>query len=289
MQPVSTATLSTPADRSAPAGSSSAAVASTAVASASTAAFTFATREVAQILGMGEATVKRLADAGKLPALREGRARRFPAARVASFLRADAGDETTVSPAAPGSFCTAFAAAARAKKADLALASVIEALASGWALVRALEELIEPALSLASGDWFLELLARVPPLAEAARPEPALVWSGASRSAHAGSVSCLLRGQGFEVLTPAARLDAGDVVALAASAGVRCSILVVPAAGVLAPMEAELAELLARERKGRTVVLYCPARAEIPEAPPGVRKARSIREVAVLVGRTELR
>ncbi|GAC1597065.1 MAG: hypothetical protein NVS4B10_06540 [Myxococcales bacterium] len=249
-------------------------------------AFTFATRQVAQILGIGEATVKRLADAGKLPTLREGRARRFSADCVAAFLGADEPQAGAVAASAPPSLRASFAAAARARKLNLALASLIAALARGWGIVRALEELVEPSLSLANGDWFQDLLARVPQLdAEAGRQGSALVWSAAGRTAHAGSVSCLLRGHGFEVLTPAERLAPAGIISLAASARVRFSIVVLPSSDVSLGQVVQLAAELARQYPDGTVVLYCPTQAASFRPPQGVRRAASIGEVASLLGR----
>lgn len=261
-------------------------------------ALTFATRQVAQLLGIGEATVKRMADSGKLPSLREGRARRFAAARVAQFLRAAGGGDDGVEPAASSSPFPGFAAAAREENLNLGLACLLAALVGGWNLGRALAELVEPALSssLASGDWFLELLSRLPPLdAVGIRPRPALVWSSAGRTAYASSVCCLLRDQGFEVLIPADRLGAAEIIALASNAGVRHSVVVLSARPDPTDWATQVAARLAHPGREDTVVLYCPtpdssvarspAQRRSFELPLGVRKAHSIGELASILGR----
>ena len=217
----------------------------------------FSTRQTARILGMGEATVKRLADDGKLRCLTSSArgVRRFVPEQLVRYLRGEAQPREPAEAMADG---------------DLpgALATMIEQVTAG-AILEALLDGLAPQLRRAPAKLVADLLAR----ASALPPEPAR-GPGTALLAAVGKVDalevqlagCVLRSHGYEVLQPTPGTPPDELDSLAERVRPEFSVLVsADAAGDSGAVAA--AAQIARHRRNGTVCVITP---RSPETPPGV-------------------
>jgi excisionase family DNA binding protein len=205
------------------------------------------TRQVATLLGVGEATVKRWADAGEIECFRTpGGHRKFRLRDVTAFVQ-----NRQYEAAGPLPSVVAPGAAEMGEEAiqhfqDAALRGDAPALVSqlaglrlrGHSLAELFDEVASPALHRIGEKWahaklsvaeehvgsqaVIEAVARSQPLAEPSgepvRPDrgTAIVAavSGELHDIAARMCACLLRAQGFEVLAPLAQTPARDLADL---------------------------------------------------------------------------
>jgi excisionase family DNA binding protein len=205
------------------------------------------TRQVATLLGVGEATVKRWADAGAIECFRTpGGHRKFRLRDVTSFVQerhyqaagplpGDAPpDAAELGPRAVEHF---EAAALRGDAAAL-IAHLSLLRLRGIELAALFDEVVAPALARIGDSWehdrlsvaeehiaanaVLDAIARAQPLAEpageAVRPDRGVAVvaavAGEMHDIAARMTACLLRARGFEVLAPLAQTPARDLAAL---------------------------------------------------------------------------
>ena len=238
-----------PAAGHAPAAAEDALAAHEPAARGSGEAWSFSTRQVAQILGVGEATVKRLADAGTIQCLRSASkgARRFAPEHVVLYLRQGR---------APGD----LRAALRDEDANECIAHLIESFDKGTTVEEALDDL---AVELARPErlrFGADLLSRIPSIVpEHSKAGSALVaTAGAAQGLQTQLIECLLRSRGFEVLRPAENTSPSQLPMLAHRTGAKFAALVIPEA----PLEvqklalAAAAEIGTRLRGGSVCVSY---------------------------------
>jgi len=226
----------------------------------------FSARQVAHIVGVGEATVKRVSAAGEIQFLRSSRknSRRFAPEDVLDYLRRGA--------ASVGGFDSA----ARAQDMNGCLVYLLEQLLAGTAFEALLDGPLERAARVAPRSFVTDLLARMPFLLHERRRHafPALLaQAGNSEALEAEIIACALRAEGLEVLRPAGVPQPGQLAELARR--VRASFVVLTAtpepplaqAGVLAAAS----EIAAT---GSTAVfLRCGADVRVPR---GVNRFRSM-------------
>ena len=133
------------------------------------------TRQVAQLLGIGEASVKRLANAGAI-----------------GFLRSSRKDSRRFAPAAAGDVASSVAA-------------LLQELGRGSAFDELLDLRVAPVARTAAPAFLHELLSRLPALSrESRKSAPAFVAGIGVVEPHAIELlDCALRGHGYSVLVPA--------------------------------------------------------------------------------------
>jgi PAS fold len=157
-------------------------------------------RQVAHILGLSEASVKRLASGGAIAFLQSSRknSRRFAPQEVVDYLRRFAAPARDLE------------ARVRAGDLDGCVLDLFEALLAGEPLDAVLDLRVAPLAGLARPDFLADLLARVPFMLPD-RPRavsPALIARmGVARPGEEDLIACLLRSQGYEVLRPAGNPD----------------------------------------------------------------------------------
>ena len=205
------------------------------------------TRQVATLLGVGEATVKRWADAGEIECFRTpGGHRKFRLRDVTGFVQKRQYETPGVLPdgVPPGADELGDAAIEHFKNAALrgetpALVAQLAALRlRGNDLPTLFDEVVAPALHRIGEEWerrklsiadehvasqaVLDAIARAQPLAEPpgepVRPDrgTAIVAAvaGEQHDIAARMAACLLRARGFEVLAPLAQTPARDLADL---------------------------------------------------------------------------
>lgn len=262
------------------------------------------TRQVAQLLGVGEATVKRWADAGEIDCFRTpGGHRKFRLKDVTDFVQARQYEVTGGLPTHPelelaGDVPGAVQVLERAAldgDSGACVAQMALLRLKGMALAQIFDEVVAPALHKVGGRWancqlsiadehvatnaIVDAIARAQPLAEPPG-EPvradrgcAVVAStaGELHDVAARMAACLLRARGFEVLAPLAQTPARDLAELV----VRARAQVVCLSATCAPGPAAVQEQvdLAAEAVGQTGgILFCggPGMARV-RVPAGVR------------------
>ncbi|HWE23933.1 MAG TPA: PAS domain-containing protein [Myxococcales bacterium] len=153
------------------------------------------TRQVAQLLGIGEASVKRLANAGAIGFLRSSRkdSRRFAPDQVLDYLCRSGADGRQ------------FDDAAAAGDVSSCVAALLQELRRGSALDELLDARVAPVARTAPPAFLHELLSRLPALsAEPRKSAPAFVAAIGHIETHAMELlDCALRGHGYSVLVPA--------------------------------------------------------------------------------------
>lgn len=180
---------------------------------------TFTSSEVAQVLGVAEATVKRLADSGSIACLRSSpRGKRFFSSRqLVDYLRGprrvpmrDLGE------------------ALRSLDLKEAVAQVIEELARGRKLEDVLDEAILPAGSGAPSGFTADLLKRLAALVGPGRLKgrPALLARVGDAVLEARVIECVLRAAGFEVLSASDSVNAAELEGMARRVGAEFAIFV---------------------------------------------------------------
>jgi excisionase family DNA binding protein len=205
------------------------------------------TRQVAQLLGVGEATIKRWADAGEIDCFRTpGGHRKFRLRDLTAFVQVRDYDAAgpLPSPLPPGADEAGEAAVEHFESAALRgdTAALVAQLAAmrlrGYELAELFDEVAAPALRRIGDRWagsslsvaeehvasqaVIDAIARAQPLAEPpgepVRPDRGVaVVAAAGGEQHdiaARMAACLLRARGFEVLAPLAQTPARDLAEL---------------------------------------------------------------------------
>ena len=160
----------------------------------------FSTRQVAQLLAVGEATVKRLTDSGALPCLRglNGGSRRFAPEDLIAHLRQDHPAPAPVRPS--------LLHLAGAGEITQAVAVALELLAQGFTVERFFDAFLAPVIQQAAPGFVEALADRLAALGapRVGRVQPVAVIIPVGRSADpwVSLVSAVFRAHAFEVLRP---------------------------------------------------------------------------------------
>jgi PAS domain S-box-containing protein/excisionase family DNA binding protein len=230
------------------------------------------TRQVAQLLGIGEASVKRLANAGGIGFLRSSRkdSRRFAAEQVLEYLRQVAGG--------PRDFEAALAAA----NVEGCVAALMDELGRGSSLDELLDARILPAALGAPAPLIKELLTRLPALVnEARKSTPAfLAVFGHVEGCATELIECSLRGHGYSVLTPAASNGSAQLVDLVERVRARVVALVAGNDSIARHTAADVAGSVAARLRGVLVIVHDDGRTALAR---GVSRLHTLRELGRLL------
>ena len=245
----------------------------------------FSTREVATLLGVAEASVKRLADANQLPCLRsETRGvRRFAPQHLLGFLRT----QTEARAPTPNTAAAkVFGAAAARNDLAGAVAVALELYGAGAGLETTLDALVTPAAEGAAPGFVESFLERVVPLGSHQKRTgaPAVVISiGHPAPLGPALITCLLRSRGYETLKLVQGLDPQQAGQAAVRSGARLIVLVF--AGVLAADETEKAALVVAGRLAAALPpqSVCAFGPRLRSLPPGVVSIRTMQDLAQLM------
>ncbi len=267
------------------------------------------TRQVATLLGVGEATVKRWADAGEIDCFRTpGGHRKFRLRDVTGFVRERQYEPPGVLPdgvpagaEVPGEQAIEHFKTLALRGAAAPLVAQLSAMRlRGYDLATLFDEVVTPALHRIGAEWekrrlsiadehiasqaILDAIARAQPLAEPpgepVRPDrgTAIVAAvaGEQHDIAARMAACLLRARGFEVLAPLAQTPARDLADLILRS--RASLVVLSST-----IEKEVVEQvrMAVEAAGQTggrVVVGGPAMLKA-DLPPEARLLSSLRQL----------
>lgn len=270
------------------------------------------TRQVAQLLGVGEATIKRWADAGEIECFRTpGGHRKFRLRDVTGFVegrkfQVQGTLPARLSPGAEGEEGGAvaqFQAAALAGDASACVAQLAAHRLRGTSLAAIFDDVVAPALADVGEKWqfarlsvaeehvgsqaVIEAIARAQPLAEPpgepGRPtRGAAVVAAVAGELHdiaARMVACLLRARGYEVLAPLAQTPARDLADLV----MRCRASIVALSSTMLRDPAEMTEQIslaarATNQTGGRVVVGGKGMDHV-DLPDGVERLRSMREL----------
>jgi PAS domain S-box-containing protein/excisionase family DNA binding protein len=232
------------------------------------------TRQVAQLLGMGEASVKRLANAGSIGFLRSSRkdSRRFAPEQVLEYLRKGTGAARD------------FEAALAAADLEGCVAALMEEVGRGASLDDVLDDRVLPAASSAPGLLLAELLARLPALvSERRKSVPAFVaLFGRVDGCTAGMVECCLRGHGYSVLSPAESNDSAQLVDLVERVRARVVALIAGTEPAARSAAAQIAASVAARLRGAVVAVHDDGPMPLAR---GVSRVRSMRALGRLLHR----
>ncbi|HEX9573260.1 MAG TPA: PAS domain-containing protein [Myxococcales bacterium] len=230
------------------------------------------TRQVAQLLGIGEASVKRLANAGGIGFLRSRRkdSRRFAPEQVLEYLRRVAGETRD------------FEAALAAASLEGCVAALMDELGRGSSLDELLDDRVLPATSGAPGPLIRELLTRLPALvSEPRKSMPAfLAVFGHVEGFTTELIECSLRGHGYSVLTPAASNGSAQLVDLVERVRARVVALLAGSDPAARHAAAEVAASVVARLRGVVVAVYDDGRAALAR---GVSRVRTLRELGRLL------
>jgi excisionase family DNA binding protein len=267
------------------------------------------TRQVATLLGVGEATIKRWADAGEIDCFRTpGGHRKFRLRDVTVFVQKRQYETPGVVPeGVPGGADEPGEAAIEHFK-EAALRGEIPALVAqlaamrlrGYGLASLFDEVAAPALHRIGVEWekrrlsvaeehvasqaVLDAIARSQPLAEPpgepVRPDrgTAIVAAvaGEQHDIAARMVACLLRARGFEVLAPLAQTPGRDLADLVLRSR---AALVALSSTMTADVDEQVAmAVTAAGQTGGRVVVGGAAMAKV-DLPEGARLVNSLREL----------
>jgi MerR family transcriptional regulator, light-induced transcriptional regulator len=268
------------------------------------------TRQVAQLLGVGEATVKRWADAGEIECFRTpGGHRKFRLRDVTAFVTRRgyhvAGPLPSQLPSGAEDEDPSEVFEATALRGDTQ--ALVGQLASlrlrGYELPRAFDEVVAPALVRVGEQWetcklsvaeehvasqaVIDAIARAQPLAEppgeAVRPRGTAIVAAAAGELHDIPVrmaACLLRASAWEVLAPLAQTPARDLAEMI----VRARAGVVVLGSVVASDPGALAEQVrmaaaAAKQSGGRLLVGGPGMGKI-DLPPGAHLLANMQELA---------
>jgi excisionase family DNA binding protein len=265
------------------------------------------TRQVAQLLGVGEASVKRWADAGEIDCFRTpGGHRKFRLRDVTGFVQKRQYPTATLIPETlPSGEGAALALAERALAGDIdgCVAQLALLRLRGPSLAEIFDDVVSPALASIGERWsrgdlsiaqehvasqaIIDTVARSQPLAEPpgepVRPDRGAavvaVTSGDQHDIGARMASCLLRARGFEVLAPLAQTPARDLADLMVRTRAVLTVLTCTVANDAEAIEEQVrvAARAAQQTGGRFVV-----------GGAAMRKLRLPPEVKVLVSMRSL-
>jgi PAS domain S-box-containing protein len=230
----------------------------------------FSIRQVAHVLGVAEATLKRIAESGSLKWLRSTRknSRRIAPEDLIEYLRNGSKSEID------------FDTAAAAEEMSSCLAYLLEQLVKGISIDALLDERVRPAVRASPAPFVADLLSRLPfmvPGRQRAGYPAVLVQVGEPSHPDAELIACTLQAQGHEILRPAGTLQPAQLIELAERIRARLMVLLIgsgPVAirtGVLA-----VAGAIASARPHTTVCVWSTDRLR---APRGVVRFRSMREL----------
>jgi len=236
----------------------------------------FSVRQVAHVLGLAEATLKRIAQSGNLKWLRSTRknSRRFAPEDVIEYLRKGRGE-------------VEFDAAAAAEDMNSCLAYLLEQLLKGISIDELLDERVRPAAQASPAPFIADLLSRLPymvPGRQRAGYPAVFVEVGEPGHPDAELIACTLQALGHEILRPAGTLEPAQLIELAERIRARLMVLLIgsgPAAiqaGVVA-----VAGAIASARPHTAVCLWSNERLR---APRGVVRFRSMRELVSALRRS---
>ena len=247
------------------------------------------TRQVAHLLGVGEATVKRWADAGEIDCFRTpGGHRKFRLRDVTAFVqrRNFYVAETLPAQLSPGEEAGGDEAIAAVERSALAgdTSALVAQMAAlrlhGHELAVIFDDVVAPALQRIGARWeactlnvaeehvatqaFVDAIARAQPLAEPPG-EPirgnrgtavVAAVAGEQHDVAPRMVACLLRARGFEVLAPLAATPAADLADLVQRSRPQLVALActIPGDGRALQEQIELAARAARTAGGRVIV-----------------------------------
>jgi MerR family transcriptional regulator, light-induced transcriptional regulator len=275
------------------------------------------TRQVAQLLGVGEATVKRWADAGEIDCFRTpGGHRKFRLRDVTAFVegRKFQVHGTLPVPLSPraegeeGGAVAEFQSAALAGDASACVGQLAAHRLRGSTLAEIFDDIVGPALVDIGYKWqssalnvadehigsqaVIDAIARAQPLAEPPGEAAHTIRATAVVAAVAGEmhdiaarmVACLLRARGYEVLAPLAQTPARDLADLI----VRCRASLVALSSTVPRDPAELVEQIgmaarAASQSGGRVVVGGKGIANLV-LPEGAEMLHSMRELEIHVG-----
>jgi excisionase family DNA binding protein len=246
------------------------------------------TRQVAELLGVGEATVKRWADAGEIDCFRTpGGHRKFRLRDITTFVQKR---HYTVGDAFPAQLPPGFDEVTDAIGAveKIALSGNASALVAqiaalrlrGQELAAIFDEVLAPALGRIGDEWqhgklsvaeehvaaqaVIDAISRSQPLAEppgeptrASRGTAVVAAvAGEQHDIAARMVACLLRARGFEVLAPLAATPASDLADMVVRSRANLVALAstAPADAGALQEQIEMAARAARSSGGRLVV-----------------------------------
>jgi excisionase family DNA binding protein len=275
------------------------------------------TRQVAQLLGVGEATVKRWADAGDIECFRTpGGHRKFRLRDVTAFVHGRNFEVQGTLPAhlslvatdEEGGAVVEFETSALAGDASSCVAQLAAHRLRGSTLAEIFDDVVAPALTNIGHKWqssklsvaeehvgsqaVIDAIARAQPLAEPPGEPNRTVRGAAVVAAVAGEthdiaarmVACLLRARGFEVLAPLAQTPGRDLADLV----LRCRASIVALSSTVPRDLAELSEQIelatraANQSGGRVVVGGAGVlNLALPE---GAEMLRSMRDLELHVG-----
>jgi hypothetical protein len=230
------------------------------------------TRQVAQLLGIGEASVKRLANSGAIGFLRSSRkdSRRFAPDQVLQYLCSNGADGSE------------FGVAANAGDVPSCVAALLEELARGSALDELLDLRVAPVANIVSPLFLHDLLSRLPALsAEPRKSAPAFVARIGHVEAHSIELlDCALRSHGYSVLVPAESTAAEQLVDVAER--LRPGVVALAIGGDFEDRRigARVAAAITSRLRGTTVVAVHPGgQISLPRGVFHMRDARDLSEV----------
>jgi hypothetical protein len=228
-------------------------------------------RQVAHILGVADATVKRIAADGGIQVLRSTRknSRRFAPEHVIEHLRKQANEVGD------------FVSAAESEDMNGCLVYLLEQLLAGATLETLLDERVRRATHVAGAAFMADLLSRMPFMVPE-RPRsvfPALlVQVGAPVELDTELIACVLRTHGHEVLRPAGSPEPRQLAELAERVRARVLVLAVGNAALEVQVNAaNAAGAIASARRASTVCVHGPERLRLTR---GVTRFHSMRELA---------
>jgi excisionase family DNA binding protein len=270
------------------------------------------TRQVAQLLGVGEATIKRWADAGEIDCFRTpGGHRKFRLRDLTSFVQTReydaAGPLPTPLPAGAdeaGDLAVDHFESAALRGDTAALVAQLAAMClRGYELAELFDDLVAPALRRIGDRWagsklsvaeehvasqtVIDAIARAQPLAEPpgepVRPDRgvAVVAAAAGEQHDIGArmAACLLRARGFEVLAPLAQTPARDLAELLVRSRASLVVLCSTAPADLRAVEEQARVAVAAARQtGARVIVGGPGMQRMA-LPPEARLLGSLREL----------
>ena len=239
-------------------------------ASSSGAGTSFSIRQVAHVLGLAEATLKRIAQSGSLKWLRSTRknSRRIAPEDLIEYLRK--GSRSHID----------FESSAAAEDMSSCLAYLLEQLMKGISIDALLDECVRPAAGASPAPFIADLLSRLPfmvPQRQRVGFPAVFVEVGQPSHPDAELIACTLQAQGHEILRPAGPLEPAQLIELADRIRARLLVLLIgsgPVAtqtGVLA-----VAGAIASARPHATVCVWSSDRLRVPR---GVVRFRSMREL----------
>jgi PAS domain S-box-containing protein len=237
----------------------------------------FSVRQVAHVLGLAEATLKRIAQSGNLKWLRSTRknSRRFAPEDVIEYLRRGSRAEID------------FDAAAAAEEMSSCLAYLLEQLMKGISIDELLDERVRPAAQASPAPFIADLLSRLPyivPGRQRAGYPAVFVEVGEPGHLDSELIACALQAQGHEILRPAGTLEPAQLIELAERIRARLMVLLIGSGPVAIQTSVlAVAGAIASARPHTTVCVWSSDRLRVPR---GVFRFRSMRELVSALRRS---